>query len=129
MSVESAWYVYESPGLQAVPENWHLLGYIHPEILPEIPEIFFRNLEILVQNQEISKSVRQILEWLTPRPDPEVGVMFSSSKGCDDRGHHWRVLLPLDSMLDDKLADCLGVCMYYSIVSYGDILLLPLESV
>ena len=36
--------------------------------------------------------------------DPEVGVMFSSSKGCDDRGHHWRVLLPLDSTLDNKLA-------------------------
>ena len=48
--------------LQAVTENWHLLGYIRPEILPEIPEIFFRNLEILVQNQEISKSVRHILE-------------------------------------------------------------------
>ena len=37
-------------------------------------------------------------------------------------------LLPLDSTLDDKLADCLGVCMYYSIVSNGDVLL-PLESV
>ena len=53
--------------LQAVTENWHLLGYIRPEILPEIPEIFFRNLEILVQkNQEISKSVRHIFDPPVP---------------------------------------------------------------